>query len=53
MQYSAERIVDNREELYNHLIYESISLGSTVDSYARNIEQVKELRALIGRELKR
>lgn len=53
MQYSAERIVGNREELYNHLIYESISLGSTVDSYARNIEQVKELRALIGRELKR
>lgn len=49
--YGAEHKVTNREELYNHLIYEQISLQSTVESYQRNIEMVKQLRALIGREL--
>lgn len=52
-QYGTEQMVNNKEELYNHLIYESISLESTVESYARNIKQVKELKALISRELER
>lgn len=45
--------VNNKEELYNHLIYESISMSSTVESYNYNKGRVTELMDMIGRELAR
>lgn len=45
-------IPDNLDQLYNHLIYENITLSSTVESYQRNIKHVRQLKALLSRELK-
>lgn len=42
---------DNLDQLYNHLIYENITLNSTVESYQRNINYVQRLKALLAREL--
>lgn len=45
--------VRNSDELYNQLIYEQISMSSTVQSHQRNIKSVRALRAMIERELAR
>lgn len=51
--YAAPPEIKNKEELYSQLIYEQISMHSTVESHQRNIEAVRALRAMIQRELGR
>lgn len=51
--YAAPPEIRDKEKLYNQLIYEQISMQSTVQSYQRNIRAVQALRAMIERELAR
>ncbi|MEM6770539.1 MAG: DUF6090 family protein [Bacteroidota bacterium] len=42
---------DNLDQLYNHLVYENITLQSTVNAYKRSIKYAEQLKRLIDREL--